>query len=117
MIDGPLRDWPAAFRGDRWVRVLAQTTSTQDAARALASLSQQRIFIAARQTRGRGSRGRTWADPHGLGLAMTIALPADPQRIDPAILPLACGLAVIDAMKLLAGAKAPRLGLVALKST
>jgi len=111
MIDGPLRDWPAAFRSDRWVRVLAQTTSTQDAARGLASRSQQRIFIAARQTRGRGSRGRTWTDPHGLGLAMTIAIPADPQRIDPAILPLACGLAVIDAVRLLAGAASPRLGL------
>lgn len=114
MIDGPLRDWPRAFHPDRWVRFFAQTTSTQDAAKQLASCSQQRIFIAARQTRGRGSRGRTWTDPHGLGLAMTISLPAGNAAsgvIDPAILPLACGLAVIDAITHLAGPRTPRLGL------
>jgi BirA family biotin operon repressor/biotin-[acetyl-CoA-carboxylase] ligase len=113
MIDGPLRDWPLAFRPDRWVRVLAQTTSTQDVARQLSCTSQQRVFIAARQTKGRGSRGRTWNDPRGLGLAMTMALPrnAPTGPIDPTILPLACGLAVIDAIKRLLGPRSPRLGL------
>ncbi|MCX5690612.1 MAG: biotin--[acetyl-CoA-carboxylase] ligase [Planctomycetota bacterium] len=114
MIDGPLRNWPRAFGPDQWVRVLAQTTSTQDAARALASSTQQRIFIAARQTRGRGSRGRAWSDRHGLGLAMTISFPASSTAngpLDAGILPLACGLAAIDAITRLCGKHSPRLGL------
>jgi BirA family biotin operon repressor/biotin-[acetyl-CoA-carboxylase] ligase len=66
-LDGPLRR----------VTVLAETDSTQDAARRL-SAAPGDVVVAWRQTAGRGRRGRTWADTAEAGVAVTIVTDAGP---------------------------------------
>ena len=64
----------------RW---LAETASTNDVARewALAGAPDGALVVAARQTRGRGRRERTWDSPAGTGLYVSFVLrpewPAD----------------------------------------
>jgi len=65
------------------------------------------VVIAARQTAGRGTRGRVWSDAKGQGLALTIVLDANAH--DPAILPLAAAVAVVDAIGTLLSPRGPRI--------
>jgi BirA family biotin operon repressor/biotin-[acetyl-CoA-carboxylase] ligase len=108
--DGRLASWPGQFGASPPLRLLPQTTSTQDAARRLASgLSSPLAVLAALQTAGRGRLGRTWIDRRGKGVAMTLLLPA--RDLDASLLSLACGIAVVEAVDALVGAASPRLGL------
>lgn len=74
------------------VEFLAETASTNTLA--LECNGDQRVFIAERQTGGRGRRGAPWHSAPGLGLWMSIAL-----RRPPADLGFAAGLAVRDAVR------------------
>ena len=58
------------------VVVLSETNSTQDAARR-DHRGAGSIFIAGRQTAGRGRQGRQWADDLGKGVAMTLVVPLE----------------------------------------
>lgn len=81
------------------IRVLEETTSTNDAALALLGRARLPLLVAAaRQTRGRGRRGRRWFSDPEAGLAMTALLSV--RRPLPACLtlPLAAGLAVWRAL-------------------
>lgn len=84
----PLERWPTILTGAvgrcrlfNEVRVLAETASTQDAARELAPHSGL-IVTSWRQTGGRGRLGRTWADTGEDGVAVTFIAPdAPPERL------------------------------------
>jgi BirA family biotin operon repressor/biotin-[acetyl-CoA-carboxylase] ligase len=71
------------------VRVLAETGSTQDAARAGAGGVPGLMLTAGRQTAGRGRLGRAWADSAHLGVAVTFAVEARSAGV----LSIAAGLA------------------------
>lgn len=74
------------------VVVLAQTGSTQDAARSVSANSPGLLLTCGVQTGGRGRLGRSWHDAPGKSLALSLTL--DPAQFDPALLSLACGVAV-----------------------
>jgi BirA family biotin operon repressor/biotin-[acetyl-CoA-carboxylase] ligase len=78
------------------VMVLAETASTQDAARALADGRPGLVVVAGRQTGGRGRLGRRWSDPGGHGLALTLVL--DAGRCTPGFASLAAGVAAAEAV-------------------
>jgi BirA family biotin operon repressor/biotin-[acetyl-CoA-carboxylase] ligase len=62
------------------VIVLAETDSTQDAARRMAGPGD--LVVAARQRAGRGRLGRPWRDAAGEGVALTLVLaPLVPERL------------------------------------
>jgi BirA family biotin operon repressor/biotin-[acetyl-CoA-carboxylase] ligase len=87
-------------------RVLAETGSTNDDARAWAveGARDRSVVVADTQARGRGRHGRVWSSPPGASLAMSIVLRPD---LPPARLPtlaLVAGLAVRRAIAL----RAPR---------
>jgi BirA family biotin operon repressor/biotin-[acetyl-CoA-carboxylase] ligase len=89
------------------VHRLRSVTSTNDAARelALAGAAHGTAVIAAEQTRGRGTKGRDWHSPPGLGLYASFILrgPASGPVPSPHLLPLAAGLAAADAVLAAAG--------------
>lgn len=58
------------------VVVLSETSSTQDAARR-DHRGPGSVFVAGRQTAGRGRQGRKWADDLGRGVAMTLVVPLE----------------------------------------
>ncbi len=65
----------------RNVVVLAETDSTQDAARRAGAIAGD-VCVAARQTAGRGRHGRVWADTGDEGVAVTFVVArATPQRL------------------------------------
>jgi BirA family transcriptional regulator, biotin operon repressor / biotin---[acetyl-CoA-carboxylase] ligase len=65
----------------RRVIVLAETGSTQDAARRMGAAAGD-IVVAARQTAGRGRFGRVWADTADDGVAITFVVSRDePERL------------------------------------
>lgn len=76
--------------------------STNDAARALAlqGAAHGTAVLAGEQTRGRGTKGRVWHSPAGLGLYVSFILrgPAGAALPFPHLLPLAAGLAASDAV-------------------
>jgi len=79
---------------------LATCASTNDAARELAAAGalDGTVVVADEQTAGRGTKGRSWHSPRGLGLYVSFLLrPASLQ--DVALLPLAAGLAARDAVE------------------
>jgi BirA family biotin operon repressor/biotin-[acetyl-CoA-carboxylase] ligase len=65
--------------------------------------------LAARQTAGRGRLGRRWVDDKGLGVALTLVL--SDRDVDVTCLSLACGIAALDAIAAVLGARTPPLGL------
>lgn len=78
------------------VVVLAETGSTQDAARAGAGGRPGLVVVADRQASGRGRLGRAWVQREGLGVAMTVVLGAaehTPERVS-----LAAGVAAAGAV-------------------
>lgn len=85
------------------VHRLASVPSTNDAARTLAlqGAVHGTAVLAREQTRGRGTKGRIWHSPAGLGLYASFILrgPGGGPVALPHLLPLAAGLAVSDAVR------------------
>lgn len=84
--------------------------STNDIARELARRGaiHGTVVIAEEQTRGRGTKGRSWHSPRGLGLYVTFILRFSRALPAPAalpLLPLAAGLGTAEAVHLAAGAE------------
>jgi BirA family biotin operon repressor/biotin-[acetyl-CoA-carboxylase] ligase len=94
------------------VHRLESVPSTNDAARALAfeGAAHGTVVVAGEQTRGRGTKGRAWHSPAGLGLYASFILrgPGGAPVPYPHLLPLAAGLAASDAVREAAGFE-PRL--------
>ncbi len=79
---------------------LATVGSTNDAVRELAAAGapEGAVVIAEEQTAGRGTKGRAWESPRGLGLYASVLLrPASALELP--LLPLAAGLAARDAVE------------------
>jgi BirA family biotin operon repressor/biotin-[acetyl-CoA-carboxylase] ligase len=94
------------------VHRLESVPSTNDAARALAfqGVAHGTVIVAGEQTRGRGTKGRAWHSPTGLGLYASFILRghgAGPLPF-PHLIPLAAGLAASDSVHEAAGFE-PRL--------
>jgi len=90
---------------------LESVASTNDAARELvrSGAAHGTVVVADEQTRGRGTKGRTWHSPPGLGLYASFILRwDDPEGLGEsfALLPLAAGLASAEAVREAAGVKA-----------
>ena len=104
----------AAIAGSRWfdrVRVLRETASTQDAARAAAGGRPGLILVAGRQTAGRGRQGRVWSQRSDLGVAATLVVALEAGAEGSRRLSMVAGLAALDACRACgtaaAGIKAP----------
>ncbi len=89
------------------VHRLESVGSTNDAARllALAGAAHGTAVVADEQTLGRGTRGRSWHSPRGLGLYASFILRGTVDGPVPSLhlLPLAAGLAASDAVLTAAG--------------
>ena len=89
------------------VHRLESVGSTNDEARALAlaGAAHGTAVVAREQTRGRGTKGRDWHSPPGLGLYVSFILrgPGGGPVPSPHLLPLASGLAASDAVLAEAG--------------
>lgn len=81
---------------------LGTVASTSDEARALALAGAPHgaAVISREQTSGRGTKGRVWHSPPGLGLYASFVLrgPGSGKVPSPHLLPLAAGLAALDAI-------------------
>jgi BirA family biotin operon repressor/biotin-[acetyl-CoA-carboxylase] ligase len=93
------------------VRRYRSLSSTNDKARELAQAGAGHgiAVVADAQTRGRGTKGRSWDSPAGLGLYVSFSLrpigePAGGAWLG--LLPLAAGVAVVDAVRASSGVKA-----------
>lgn len=84
------------------VRRFAICGSTMDEARGLArsGAAEGTVVVADEQTAGRGTRGRGWHSPRGLGLYATVILRPNPAAAP--LVPLAVGVAVREAASALA---------------
>ncbi len=85
------------------VHRLDRCPSTNDEAKALArrGAAEATVVVAAEQTAGRGTQGRSWFSGRGLGLYATVIL--RPPLPDLEKLPLAAGLAAQEAVWRVAG--------------
>lgn len=77
----------------RRVMVLAETASTQDAARSASMGGAGVLVVAGRQFAGRGRLGRVWADTSSMGVAATFAIEAG--GLDDAMLSVSAGMAAL----------------------
>jgi BirA family biotin operon repressor/biotin-[acetyl-CoA-carboxylase] ligase len=80
--------------------------STNDMAKRLAreGSADGTVVLADEQTQGRGTKGRSWHSPRGLGLYASVIL--RPRRSDLSLLPLAAGVACVEAIQEAAGLEA-----------
>jgi BirA family biotin operon repressor/biotin-[acetyl-CoA-carboxylase] ligase len=89
------------------VHRLAAVVSTNDAARDLARRGAPHgtAVLAEEQTGGRGTKGRRWHSPPGLGLYVSFLarFPADRPDIPLPLLPLAAGVAAAEAVEAASG--------------
>lgn len=89
---------------------LATVSSTNDAARDLAreGAPHGTAVVAEEQTKGRGTKGRAWHSPPGLGLYVSFVLrfPAGGPGPSFHLLPLAAGVAAADAVLAASGIEA-----------
>ncbi len=89
------------------VHRLESVPSTNDAARALAlgGAAHGTAVLAHEQTRGRGTKGRAWVSPAGLGLYASFVLrgPDGGAVPTPHLVPLAAALAAADAVREVSG--------------
>ncbi len=87
-----------AQRLGRRLLVRGSTASTNDDAwEALATLGDGTAVLALEQTRGRGREGRRWESAPGLGLALSVVLHLGCDGRQAGVIPLAAGLAVVQA--------------------
>jgi BirA family biotin operon repressor/biotin-[acetyl-CoA-carboxylase] ligase len=80
------------------LRTLVRTASTQDVVATAARSGAEAGWccISAEQTAGRGRQGRTWTAPRGTALLASILIRPSPPAA--AGIPLAAGIAVVDAL-------------------
>jgi len=80
--------------------------STNDLAKRLAreGSAEGTVVLAEEQTEGRGTKGRNWYSPRGLGLYASVIL--RPRRADLSLLPLAAGVACLEAIREATGLEA-----------
>ena len=80
--------------------------STNDLAKRLAreGSAEGTVVLAEEQTEGRGTKGRSWHSPRGLGLYASVIL--RPRRADLSLLPLAAGVACLEAIREATGLEA-----------
>jgi len=80
--------------------------STNDLAKRLAreGSAEGTVVLAEEQTEGRGTKGRSWHSPRGLGLYASVIL--RPRRADLSLLPLAAGVACLEAVREATGLEA-----------
>ena len=98
-LDGFVAPPPCRAFG-REVFFRAETGSTNDDAREAAAqgVAHGAVFLADAQTAGRGRLGRRWHSPPGASLYLSILLRPNAIARDMALLPLAAGLAVAEAV-------------------
>lgn len=98
----------ATQRYGRSLRLLSETDSTNDDARADAERGavDGHTVIADAQRRGRGSHGRTWASPAGTDVYLSIVARPELPLAQLAPLTLAVGLGVAEAVDALLGERA-----------
>lgn len=90
----------------------SSTGSTNDVATMLAAdpAAEGVVVIADTQTAGRGRLGRTWFSPPGSGLYVSVVLTPGRARVDPArataLLTLAAGVAMAEAVETVSGLRA-----------
>jgi BirA family biotin operon repressor/biotin-[acetyl-CoA-carboxylase] ligase len=77
--------------------------STNDLAKTLAQEGAEEgtVVIAEEQTEGKGTKGRRWHSPRGLGLYASVIL--RPRRRDISLLPVVAGIACVEAVRKSAG--------------
>ena len=80
------------------IHIFSRCPSTNDLAKRLAQggAAAGTVVIAEEQTGGRGTKGRIWHSPHGRGLYASVIL--RPRRADLSLLPLAAGVACLEAI-------------------
>jgi len=80
--------------------------STNDLAKRLAreGSAEGTVVLADEQTEGRGTKGRSWHSPRGQGLYASVIL--RPRRADLSLLPLAAGVACLEAIREATGLEA-----------
>jgi len=80
--------------------------STNDLAKRLAreGSAEGTVVLADEQTEGRGTKGRSWHSPRGQGLYASVIL--RPRRPDLSLLPLAAGVACLEAIREATGLEA-----------
>jgi len=78
-------------------------SSTNDLAKALAEEGAEEgtVVLAEEQTKGRGTKGRSWHSPRGQGLYASVIL--RPKQTDISLLPLLAGVACAEAIRRAAG--------------
>jgi BirA family biotin operon repressor/biotin-[acetyl-CoA-carboxylase] ligase len=88
------------------IHSLSTCPSTNDLAKRLAreGSAEGTVVLADEQTQGRGTKGRSWHSPRGLGLYASVIL--RPRRADLSLLPLAAGVACVEAIREAAGLEA-----------
>lgn len=94
--------------GDYRVHHLETCRSTMDLARDLArsGAGQLETVWAEQQTAGRGRRGRAWQSPIGAGLYFTAIVSSSLEISRLGVLPLAVGVALVEAIRLEVGLSA-----------
>jgi BirA family transcriptional regulator, biotin operon repressor / biotin---[acetyl-CoA-carboxylase] ligase len=99
-LAGPLGPWRA-------LDVVASTASTNGDMLARAAAGDDiggAVLIAEHQTAGRGRHGRRWVTPAGSHVTLSVGVRADQVPVDRwGWLPLATGVAVVDAVNMVAG--------------
>jgi BirA family biotin operon repressor/biotin-[acetyl-CoA-carboxylase] ligase len=88
------------------VHFFSSCPSTNDLAKLLAreGSAEGTVVVADEQTKGKGTKGRSWHSPPGLGLYASVIL--RPRRSNLALLPLAAGVACVEAVQEAAGLRA-----------
>ncbi len=80
--------------------IFDETDTTNERAKAASDLPDGSVFIAEVQTRGKGSRGRSWVSPRGEGIWLSILLKPDISPLEVSQITLVTGLAVCRAIGL-----------------
>ncbi|MEW5901792.1 MAG: biotin--[acetyl-CoA-carboxylase] ligase [Acidobacteriota bacterium] len=85
------------------IHSLSTCASTNDLAKRLAQEGavEGTVVTAEEQTKGRGTKGRSWHAPRGQGLYLSVIL--RPRRSDLSLLPLVAGIACAEAIREVSG--------------
>lgn len=85
--------------------IFSRAFSTMDIARRLASLNfpEGTAVMAEEQLAGRGTKGRSWHSARGRGLYVSFILRPSPRSLN--LLPVATGLAAVEAIRTLSGVR------------